>query len=338
MYENTAPFARATFCLWRGVKDAPLASSRSPHLRYTHRLKRSLEIAFDPFSGEPSMVWKRITFIALVPVLLSACVPQQKYDDLLTAYRGQEQTLLATQSDLQTARTNEERLRAQMAAAAADLEALAGLRSGAKGDIDKLLADYERLLKQVGEMGVGPLPAELNRALADLAAQYPDVLTFDARTGMLRFSSDFTFDSGSVAIKPAAKTLVDKLAGILNQPVAQQFEVKVVGHTDNVPIRRVAAQHPTNMYLSAHRAISVRDALVSDGVAANRMQVAGYGEYRPVVANGANGAAANRRVEIFLSPMTIPIITGGDSSDLPAAASNKAEPVRAKSTDDDPTK
>ena len=314
-------------------------TSRFTHLRYTCRLKRSLEIAFDPFTGEPSMAWKRITFIALIPVLFAACVPQQKYDDLLTAYRGQEQTLLATQSDLQTARTNEERLRAQMAAAAADLEALAGMRNGAKGDIDKLLADYERLLKQVGEMGVGPLPAELNRALADLAAQYPDVLTFDARTGMLRFSSDFTFDSGSVAIKPAAKTLVDRLAGILNQPVAQQFEVKVVGHTDNVPIRRVAAQHPTNMYLSAHRAISVRDALVSDGVAANRMQVAGYGEYRPVVANGANGAAANRRVEIFLSPLTIPILpSGAPSEDGSTAAPMKAEPVRSKSNNDEPTK
>jgi len=314
-------------------------TSRFTHLRYTCRLKRSLEIAFDPFTGEPSMAWKRITFIALIPVLFAACVPQQKYDDLLTAYRGQEQTLLATQSDLQTARTNEERLRAQMAAAAADLEALAGMRNGAKGDIDKLLADYERLLKQVGEMGVGPLPAELNRALADLAAQYPDVLTFDARTGMLRFSSDFTFDSGSVAIKPAAKTLVDKLAGILNQPVAQQFEVKVVGHTDNVPIRRVAAQHPTNMYLSAHRAISVRDALVSDGVAANRMQVAGYGEYRPVVANGANGAAANRRVEIFLSPLTIPILSSGaPSEDGSTAAPMKAAPVRSKSNNDEPTK
>jgi len=41
------------------------------------------------------------------------------------------------------------------------------------------------------------------------------------------------------------------------------------------------ALRPTNMYLLAHRAISVRDALVSDGVAANRMQVVGYGEISP---------------------------------------------------------
>ena len=267
------------------------------------------------------MAWKRFTVLAIVSSVLAACVPQQKYDDLLTAYRGQEQQLLSMQSDLQTARANEERLRAQLAAAAGDLEQLAAIRNGAKGDIDKLLADYERLLKQVGNLNMGPLPAELNTALVNLAAQYPDVLTFDQRSGMLRFSSDFTFASGSAALNANAQTLVQKLASILNTPIAQPFEVKVVGHTDNQPIKRVASQHPSNMHLSAHRAISVRDALVGDGVAANRMQVAGYGEFRPIVPNGANGAAQNRRVEIFLAPLTVPLAPTGNPMDAGSAPS-----------------
>ena len=249
------------------------------------------------------MAWKRFTVLAIVSSVLAACVPQQKYDDLLTAYRGQEQQLLSMQSDLQTSRANEERLRAQLAAAAGDLEQLAAIRNGAKGDIDKLLADYERLLKQVGNLNMGPLPAELNTALVNLAAQYPDVLTFDQRSGMLRFSSDFTFASGSAALNANAQTLVQKLASILNTPVAQPFEVKVVGHTDNQPVKRVASQHPSNMYLSAHRAISVRDALVGDGVAANRMQVAGYGEFRPIKGNDTpEGREANRRVVLIVEP------------------------------------
>jgi chemotaxis protein MotB len=203
-----------------------------------------------------------------------------------------------------------------------------------------LLADYERLLKQVGNLNMGPLPAELNKALADLAAQYPDVLTFDQRSGMLRFSSDFTFASGSAALNANAQTLVQKLASILNTPVAQPFEVKVVGHTDNQPIRRVASQHPSNMHLSAHRAISVRDALVGDGVAANRMQVAGYGEFRPIVPNGANGAAQNRRVEIFLAPLTVPLAPTGNPMDAGSAPSRKATPaaVKSRNDDDEPTK
>ncbi|NBV64438.1 MAG: OmpA family protein [Planctomycetes bacterium] len=286
------------------------------------------------------MAWKRFTVLAIVSSVLAACVPQQKYDDLLTAYRGQEQQLLSMQSDLQTSRANEERLRAQLAAAAGDLEQLAAIRNGAKGDIDKLLADYERLLKQVGNLNMGPLPAELNTALVNLAAQYPDVLTFDQRSGMLRFSSDFTFASGSAALNANAQTLVQKLASILNTPVAQPFEVKVVGHTDNQPVKRVASQHPSNMYLSAHRAISVRDALVGDGVAANRMQVAGYGEFRPIVPNGANGAAQNRRVEIFLAPLTVPLAPTGNPMDAGSAPAKKATPaaVKSRNDDDEPTK
>jgi chemotaxis protein MotB len=200
--------------------------------------------------------------------------------------------------------------------------------------------DYERLLKQVGNLNMGPLPAELNKALADLAAQYPDVLTFDQRSGMLRFSSDFTFASGSAALNANAQTLVQKLASILNTPIAQPFEVKVVGHTDNQPIKRVASQHPSNMHLSAHRAISVRDALVGDGVAANRMQVAGYGEFRPIVPNGANGAAQNRRVEIFLAPLTVPLAPTGNPMDAGSAPSRKATPaaVKSRNDDDEPTK
>ena len=283
------------------------------------------------------MDWKRFSVLAIASAALGACVPQQKYDDLLTAYRGQEQQLLAMQGDLQTSRANEERLRSQLASAAGDLEQLEKIRNGAKGDIDKMLADYERLLRQVGNLNVGPLPAELNKALADLAAQYPDVLTFDQRSGMLRFSSDFTFASGSASLNKNAEALVAKLAGILNTPIAQPFEVKVVGHTDNQPIKRVAAQHPTNMHLSAHRAISVRDALVSDGVTANRMQVAGYGEFRPIVPNGSNGAAQNRRVEIFLTPLTVPVVTGGADAPAPKKVATPA-PVRSKAADDEPTK
>ncbi|MFM7806834.1 MAG: flagellar motor protein MotB [Planctomycetota bacterium] len=284
------------------------------------------------------MFWKRFTVLAIASAALSACVPQQKYDDLLTAYRGQEQQLLALQSDLATSRANEERLRAQLAEAKAGLEDMMNRTGGA--DFEAWKAKYADWLKQIANANLGPLPAELNQALADLAAQYPDVLTFDPRTGMLRFNSDFTFASGSAALNKTAEGLVGKLATILNTQIAQQFEVKVVGHTDNQPIRRVASQHPTNMHLSAHRAISVRDALVGDGVSANRMQIAGYGEFRPIVPNGPNGAAANRRVEIYLTPLTVAVAPTGNPVD--AAAGRKAAPApvkgKAKSDDDEPTK
>lgn len=279
----------------------------------------------------------RFTLILALPALLAACVPQQKYDELLTAYRDQEQQFLRSQSDLATSRANEQLLRSQLALAAADLEQLKNLQGADKDAIEKLLADYDRLVGQLGELNVGPLPAALNQALTALAAQYPDMLQFDERTGMLRFASDFTFDSGSAQLKSGTSAVISRLAQILNSPEARPFEVKVVGHTDNQPINRVRAEHPTNMHLSAHRAISVRDAIVRDGVAANRMQVAGYGEFRPIVANGPRGAAQNRRVEIFLTPLTVPLFdvapaAGGAS---PATAGSRPAP---RPVDDEPTK
>lgn len=278
-----------------------------------------------------------ILAVAAAAPFLGACVSQEKYDELLTAYRDQEQQLLRSQSDLATSRANEERLRSQLAMAAADLEQLKNLSGADKDAIERLLADYDRLMRQLGELNVGPLPASLNQALTALAAQYPDMLTFDERTGMLRFASDFTFDSGSAQLKPGTSAVLSRLAQILNSPDARPFEVKVVGHTDNQPINRVRNEHPTNMHLSAHRAISVRDALVRDGVAANRMQVAGYGEFRPVVPNGPRGAAQNRRVEIFLTPLTVPIADFG-SAPAPAPARSTPAPAPRRTLDDEPTK
>jgi hypothetical protein len=75
----------------------------------------------------------------------------------------------------------------------------------------------------------------------------------------------------------------------------------------------------------------VRDLLVSDGVAANRVEVAGWGEYRPIVENGPRGAAQNRRVEVFIRPMTYDTTTGswgGTSGDTRPAAAPRATPEK----------
>lgn len=278
--------------------------------------------------------------LAVVPVL-GACVSQEKYDSLLTSYRAQEQQYIQAQSDLATSRSNEERLRQQLALAAASLEELKGLQGADKAEIERLVADYKRLMDELGNIKVGPLPAALTEALRQLAAQYPDMLSFDERTGMLRFASDFTFDSGSAQLKAGTSAAISRLAQILNSGEARPFEVKVVGHTDNQPINRVRAEHPTNMHLSAHRAISVRDALVRDGVSANRMQVAGYGEFRPMVENGPRGAAQNRRVEIFLTPLTVPLVDvqpGVSSGSSGRSVPSSTAPARRQPVDDEPTK
>lgn len=73
--------------------------------------------------------------------------------------------------------------------------------------------------------------------------------------------------------------------------------ILVEGHTD--ALGRAAG----NLRLSAARAEAVRWALVALGVAAERLQAAGYGAERPIAANSTvRGRGRNRRVELTIQP------------------------------------
>jgi flagellar motor protein MotB len=148
-------------------------------------------------------------------------------------------------------------------------------------------------------------------------------------------------------LKSGATTVLAKLADILNSNSASKFEVKVVGHTDNTPVVRTKAKFGTNLMLSVYRSASLRNALVKDGVSAGRFQIAGYGEYRPVVINSAKGSSENRRVELYLTPLSFDMAMDSSSEDrTPAeapvatkATTPKAAPMKAAPVEDDaPTK
>jgi flagellar motor protein MotB len=289
--------------------------------------------------------WMTSGLLAGTMLVSAGCVPEQKYNDLLTAYKGQEQQLLTAQNELATARANEERLRTQIAATMADLEELQKRMASGNGDLDAWIAKYDELKKQLAALEINQLPPDLSKELEALALSNPDVFEFDERTGMLRFKNDFTFDPGSDQLKPGASAVLARLASILNSPSASEFEVKVVGHTDNTPVVRTKAKFGNNMMLSVYRSASLRNALVKDGVTAGRFQIAGYGEYRPIVVNGSKGAVENRRVELYLSPLSVDMAMVGSSEErTPAEASAATRtpapkaPQAAPVADDEPTK
>lgn len=275
---------------------------------------------------------RTITLIPLFAALLlsAGCVPQDRYDQLLTSNRSLQEQLSATESERDTARGNLETVRRQLGRSTENISELQAENSRLNRELSTLAQDYDSLLRRVSNLEIGPLPVEVESAIQELAASYPDVLTFDARRGLLRFASDFTFDLGSVELKPDAVTTMQQLARILNSDAAQDLEARIVGHTDNVPVRRAETlrHHPTNMHLSVHRAIAVRDRLVSDGVGSVRIQVAGYGPYRPVAPHRTGGTPENRRVEIFLVPMPPDIVPADEDSSSAAPASPRAPEQR----------
>jgi chemotaxis protein MotB len=170
--------------------------------------------------------------------------------------------------------------------------------------------------QQLGAITISQLPEALDTALKDFASRHPDAVQYDPARGTVKWKSDLLFALGSDVVRDTSLEALQSFTQIIMSPVAAEFEVLVVGHTDNRPIARpeTMAKHPTNWHLSAHRAISVAFALAKYGYEARRLGVMGYGEYRPVADNAAEaGASQNRRVEVYLIPRGAIVQASADS-------------------------
>lgn len=253
-------------------------------------------------------------------VIAGGCVSQDRYDTIQTAHRTLTEENIILSDKLESQEANTRLLQQRLENASAQMEQVEAQNKQLLGEVGVMQGNYATLEKQLNSMEF-ILPAEVNVQLVQFAEQYPGLLSYDQQRGMVQFASDLTFDLGSAQLKPQAQESLQKLAGILNDALIAKYEVKIVGHTDSVPIVNPGTRenHPTNMHLSVHRAISVADALTSANIDPRRIEVAGYGPHRPIVAEGPGGAAQNRRVEIYLVRMTAPI-DDAPAADAPSAA------------------
>jgi chemotaxis protein MotB len=119
------------------------------------------------------------------------------------------------------------------------------------------------------------------------------------------FPSDVLFDSGSAVLKSGATDQLDKLAGALKEletkiPPDIGWVMRIDGHTDINPI--ATPEFPSNWELSSARAISVVRYLMEQGIPANRLVAAGFGEFQPIDSGASDDALAkNRRIELKLT-------------------------------------
>ena len=140
--------------------------------------------------------------------------------------------------------------------------------------------------------------------MKEFAEANPNIVEFDGKNGMVKFKSDLTFPPGSAQVNPGAAATLAKLVNILNADAAKTFAIYIAGHTDDIPIGKSYKRHPTNWYLSAHRAVGVQKSLVKAGMDPRRVVVMGFGEYHPIMPNKPDkkGNPKNRRVEIWVVP------------------------------------
>lgn len=127
---------------------------------------------------------------------------------------------------------------------------------------------------------------QLEQQLIDLQAKQTD-------RGLVLTLGDVLFETGQATLLGGAMRNLDKLAQFLKDSPDKQ--VLIEGHTDSV------GSETYNMNLSRNRAAAVRDALVTRGIAMDRMRTEGFGKSRPVASNDtAAGRQQNRRVEIII--------------------------------------
>jgi chemotaxis protein MotB len=119
----------------------------------------------------------------------------------------------------------------------------------------------------------------------------------DERGIVIRIMDKAFYDTGKADLKDKARVTLDRIAPVIK---SLTNEIRIEGHTDNVPIS--TAEFKSNWELSVRRATEVIRYLVEKGgLSPRRISAAGYGEYRPVAANNSDvNRAMNRRIEMIV--------------------------------------
>lgn len=252
---------------------------------------------------------------AMLAAALNAggCVSKPEYDKVMAGNRRLKMSLdksLAAQRDLAA---KNERLDADLAARKRDLDAAQSQLGQLQTDNGQMRTALETAQQTIDRLKGRPttivmrqLPPQVDKALTEFAAKHPDLVEYLPKYGMIKLKADLTFALGSDTIKPNAAQALAAFAQVVNSPAAAKFYIYIAGHTDDVRIakKETRDRHPTNWYLSVHRAVAVQMALSKALVASYRIGVMGFSQYHPIDPNkpGGKGNATNRRVEIWIVP------------------------------------
>lgn len=125
----------------------------------------------------------------------------------------------------------------------------------------------------------------------------------DLNEKTITIPSEILFQSGKAGLKEGAEKALDLIAKSIIDSFQLDlgWEIRVEGHTDNVPISN--SEFPSNWELSTARAISVvRVFIENDHFSPSQLQAMGFGEYKPIVKNDSpKNRKKNRRVEIKIN-------------------------------------
>ncbi len=175
-------------------------------------------------------------------------------------------------------------------------EAMAAERSRAEQEKLAALAAEQARLEQA-ERELARLRAEHEQSRAELTATLSRLAKVreDSRGVIVTLPGNIYFNVNKADVKPAMQLQLTKIAQALAAVPDQHLLIE--GHTDS------DGSNEYNLSLSEARAQSVHKILLAGGIAADRMDIKGYGKSKPIADNETSaGKAQNRRVEIVLVP------------------------------------
>lgn len=224
---------------------------------------------------------------------------QNNYDRLKASYDALE----ANSSELLTENlTRNRELLAQ-------LEAREKALAVESGKIQDMLTELNAKAKRVAELEalinakeaqMADLKSAISRALLDFEGKGLTVVQKDGKV-YVSMENKLLFDSGSWAVNQTGEKAVFALARELaNHP---EIAVLIEGHTDNVPYSG-NGNITDNWDLSTKRATAIVRLIIANArLDEERLTAAGRGRFMPVATNEtAEGRAANRRIEVILTP------------------------------------
>lgn len=267
-------------------------------------------------------------FGPLLALSIASCVPKADYDEtkaqlaearqaLLDA-GAQEQrldreldqsgaTLARYEVELKAAHQEAVTLRRELEMTAVQRDARDAELANAMNDQDALTDSIESMKRALAEANDRELAAEQRvYEFKKLLARFQNLIDagklrikiVEGRM-VLELPTDILFGSGSATLSTEGESALREVGAVLAEMSDRSFQVE--GHTDDVPID--TKRFGDNWELAAARALGVRATLESAGMKPTQLSAASFAQTHPVADNDTTaGKAANRRIEIVLSP------------------------------------
>jgi len=180
-----------------------------------------------------------------------------------------------------------------------------------KAQKNSLAAVFESAADGPGDGALNQMQDRIQDAMKALIDANQVNVTRENNWLEITINTDILFPSGAADFSTAAEPVLDKLADVL-RPFPNA--IRVEGHTDDRPIHTDA--FPSNWELSAARAASVVHQFTKVGIDPMRLEIVGFGEFRPKQSNDTvEGRNANRRVAVLV----LEDVGTGNDPDAPGA-------------------